>query len=72
LIEVSEAVTVVSEDFAFEEPYRGFEVIPKAGTVIARDGARAFSTPYDNCVLVMPALRLKPGQTAVRFGRRIA
>ncbi len=71
LIEVSEAVTAVSEDFAFEEPYRGFEVIPKAGTVIARDGARTFSTPYDNCVLVMPALRLKPGQTAVRLGRRI-
>ncbi len=71
LIEVSEAVTAVSEDFAFEEPYRGFEVIPKAGTVIARDGARTFSTPYDNCVLVMPSLSLKPGQTAVRLGRRI-
>jgi predicted deacylase len=71
LIEVSEAVTVTSEDFAFEEPYRGFEVIAEAGTVIARDGARAFSTPYDNCVLVMPSLRLKPGQTAMRLGRRI-
>ncbi len=34
-------------------------------------GARAFSTPYDNCVLVMPSLRPKPGQTAVRLGRRI-
>jgi predicted deacylase len=71
VIEVSEAVTVTSEDFAFEEPYRGFEVIPKAGTVIAHDGPSAFSTPYDNCVLVMPSLRLKPGQTAVRLGRRI-
>ena len=71
LIEVSEAVTVRSEDFAFEEAYRGFEVIPKAGTVIARDGPRAIATPYDNCVLVMPSLRLKPGQTAVRLGRRI-
>jgi predicted deacylase len=72
LIEVSEAVTVTSEDFAFEEPYRGFEVIAEAGTVIARDGARTISTPYDNCVLVMPSLRLKPGQTAVRLGRRIS
>jgi hypothetical protein len=72
MIEVSEAVTVTSEDFAFEEPYRGFEVIAEAGTVIARDGARAFSTPYDNCVLVMPSLRPKPGQTAVRLGRRIS
>jgi len=72
VIEVSEAVTVTSEDFAFEEPYRGFEVIAEAGTVIARDGARTISTPYDNCVLVMPSLRLKPGQTAVRLGRRIS
>ncbi len=71
LIEVSEAVTVMSEDFAFEEPYRGFEVIPEAGTVIARDGTRVIATPYDNCVLVMPSLRLKPGQTAVRLGRQI-
>lgn len=71
LIEVSEAVTVRSEDFAFEEAYRGFEVIPKAGTIIARDGPRAIATPYDDCVLVMPSLRLKPGQTAVRLGRQI-
>jgi len=71
LIEVSEAVVVTSEDFAFLEPYRGFEVIPAAGTVIARDGARAVVTPYDDCVLVMPSLRLKPGQTAVRLGRQI-
>jgi len=71
LIEVSEAVVVTSEDFAFVAPYRGLEVIAEAGTVIARDDARAFSTPYDNCVLVMPSLRLKPGQTAVRLGRQI-
>ncbi len=71
LIEVSEAVTVRSDDFAFVAPYRGFEVIAKAGTVIARDGRRAVRTPYDDCVLVMPSLRLKKGQTAVRLGRRI-
>ncbi|MDX1575482.1 MAG: succinylglutamate desuccinylase, partial [Kiloniellales bacterium] len=71
LIEVSEAVTVTSDRFDFVEPYRGFEVIAKAGTVIARDGARAIRTPYDDCVLVMPSLRLKKGQTAVRLGRQI-
>ena len=47
------------------------EVIPEAGTVIARDGKRAVTTPYDDCVLVMPSLRLKPGQTAVRLGREV-
>jgi predicted deacylase len=71
LIEVSDAVTVTSEDFAFARPYRGLEVIAKAGTVIAHDGARRVVTPYDDCVLVMPSLRLKPGQTAVRLGRVI-
>jgi predicted deacylase len=72
LIEVSEAVTVTSDDFAFVEPYQGFEVISKAGTVIARDGGRAVATPYDDCVLVMPSLRLKKGQTAVRLGRKVS
>ena len=71
LVEVSEAVTATSDDFAFERPYRGFEVIARAGTVIARDGPRVIVTPYDDCVLVMPSLRLRPGQTAVRLGRRI-
>lgn len=71
LIEVSDAVTVTGDDFAFERPYRGLEVIAKAGTVIAHDGDRLVVTPYDDCVLIMPSLRLKPGQTAVRLGRRI-
>ena len=72
VIEVSEAVTVTCEDFAFERPYRGFETIARAGTVIAREGRRVVVTPYDDCVLIMPSLRLKPGQTAVRLGRRIS
>lgn len=71
VIEVSEAVTVTSEAFAFTRPYRGLEVIEDAGTVIARDGPRDIVTPYDGCVLVMPSRRLKPGQTAVRLGRVI-
>lgn len=37
---------------------------------IATDGAREITTPYDDCVLVMPARRLARGQTAVRLGRR--
>jgi hypothetical protein len=45
------------------------EVIARAGTVIAHDGAQAVATPYDNCVLIMPSMRLRKGETAVRLGR---
>ena len=69
VLDVTEAVTVTSDDFRFTVPYRGLEVIPKAGTEIARDGGRAVVTPYDDCVLVMPSMRLARGQTAVRLGR---
>lgn len=69
VLDVTEVVTVASDDFRFAVPYRGLEVIPKAGTEIARDGGRAVVTPYDDCVLVMPSMRLSRGQTAVRLGR---
>ncbi len=69
MIEVTEAVTIETDRFAFTEPYRGLETIPAAGTPIATDGDRAVRTPYDNCVLIMPSKRLWPGQTAVRLGR---
>lgn len=68
-IRVTEAVTVLTQDFAFNQTFRGKEVIPKAGTVLGHDGDRAVKTPFDNCVLIMPAGRLAPGQTAVRFGQ---
>lgn len=71
-VEVTDAVTVESDSFRFAEAYTGLECLPAAGTVIAHDGSRAVETPYDNCVLIMPTKRLKPGQTAVRLGRIIA
>ena len=69
MIEVTEAVTIETDRFAFTEPYLGLEVITYAGTAIATDGDRAIRTPYDDCVLIMPSKRLWPGQTAVRLGR---
>lgn len=69
IVEVTERVTVETERFAFAADYRGFEVVPTAGTVIAHDGERPVRTPYDDCVLIMPSQRLWPGQTAVRLGR---
>jgi predicted deacylase len=69
LIEVTHAVTITTLEFRFTENYRGLEVIPKKGSVLAHDGAEPVRTPYDECVLIMPSRRLLPGQTAVRLGR---
>ncbi len=70
-VEVTEAVTIATEEFAFVEDFLGMEVLAKAGTPIATDGDTSIVTPYDNCVLIMPSRRLRPGQTAVRLGRLV-
>ena len=44
-------------------------MVPKAGTLLARDGDVEIFTPYDDCVLIMPTRRPKKGETAVRLGR---
>ncbi len=67
-IKVTEAVTIKTEQFKFVEPYQGFEIIAKSGTVIAHDGDEPVVTPYDDCVLVMPTHRLFAGRSAVRLG----
>ena len=70
VIRVTEAVTVESLSFRFALPWKGLEVVPDAGTVVATDGERTWRTPYANCVIVMPSIvHLKPGGTAVRLGR---
>ena len=70
VVRVTEAVVAKSMDFRFPYLFRGLEVIPKAGTVVATDGATSWKTPYDDCVMVMPSLRhLKPGTTVLRLGR---
>ena len=71
IIKVSGPYTIRYSDFSFKEPYLGLEEIPTAGTVIANDGEIEVKTPYDNCVLIMPSRRQRPGDTAVRFGKYI-
>lgn len=68
-IEVTDVVTIETDSFAFACPWRGLEVIPAAGTLIARDGQREVRTPYPDCVAIMPARRLARGLTAIRLGR---
>jgi predicted deacylase len=71
-IEVTDIVTITTDDFAFERPATGLAVIPKGGTLLARDGATEVFTPYDDCVLIMPTRRPKKGETAVRIGRFVS
>ena len=68
-IEVTDVITIQSDRFRFAASYKGMEIIARAGTVIAEDAGCSISTPYDDCVLIMPAVRLTRGDTAVRLGR---
>lgn len=70
-IEVTAPVTIETDRFKFAQDYRGMEVVPNAGTVIGHDGDKPVTTPYDDCVLIMPSRRLRRGESAVRFGRYI-
>jgi predicted deacylase len=69
-VRVTEAVVARSLDFRFVREFCGLEVLPRAGELIATDGAHEFRAPYDNTVLVMPGTtNLKVGMTTVRLGR---
>jgi len=72
VVEVTDAVTIENDAFRFAAPYVGMEVIARAGTVIGHDGADPVATPYDHCVLIMPSMRLRKGETAVRLGRIVS
>lgn len=69
ILDITDTVTVASDRFAFVREFWGLETVPAAGTPIARDGGRTITTPYDDCVIVMPSAQAAPGQTAVRLGR---
>jgi predicted deacylase len=70
VVRVTEPITASSASFRFAKPWKGLEVIEKAGTVVAIDGDKIWRTPYDHCVLVMPSTaHVKPGNTMVRLGR---
>lgn len=71
VLEVTEAVTVMTPNFRFAADFQGLESIDRAGTRIAIDGDMPILTPYDDCVLIMPTHGAAPGQTAVRLAREI-
>jgi len=71
VVEVTHAVATKRGNFKAVRKFEGQEVVAKAGTVLGHDEGEAITTPYDNCVLVMPSSNrpLRPGVTVVRLGR---
>jgi len=69
--QVVQTITARSNRFHFIRPFRGGDVVHRAGTVIAHDGEDKVVTPEDNMMLVMPSLRVSHGQTAVRLARLV-
>jgi hypothetical protein len=70
-LHVTGAVVARSARFRFSQPFVGLEVIARAGTVIGDNDGEPVTTPYDDCVLVMPSTRqARQGVTVVRFARR--
>lgn len=70
VIRVTEPVVAKTMGFRFASPWKGLEVVRRAGTIVAVDENHTWKTPYDDCVMVMPSMRhLKPNTTMVRLGR---
>lgn len=71
VVEVTHAVATKRGNFTAAQRFEGQDVIAKAGTVLGHDDDEPVTTPYDNCVLVMPSSSrpLRPGVTVVRLGR---
>jgi len=70
-LDVTGPVVARSERFRFHQPFQGLEVIAQAGTVIGDNDGEPVTTPYDDCVLVMPSVRqARAGVTVVRFAQR--
>ncbi len=71
VVEVTHAIATKRGNFTPARHFEGQEVIAKAGTLLGHDDGEPVTTPYDNCVLVMPSSNrpLRPGVTVVRLGR---
>jgi predicted deacylase len=73
VVEVTHAVATRRGNFKAARHFDGQEMIAKAGTLLGHDDDEPVTTPYDNCVLVMPSSNrpLRPGVTVVRLGRLV-
>jgi predicted deacylase len=73
IVQVTHAIATKRGNFTPARRFEGQEVIAKEGTVLGHDDGEPVTTPYDDCVLVMPAVNrpLRAGVTVVRLGRLI-
>ena len=73
VVQVTHAIATKRGNFTPARRFEGQEVIAKAGTVLGHDDGEPVTTPYDNCVLVMPSSNrpLRGGVTVVRLGRLV-
>ncbi|MBM3647330.1 MAG: succinylglutamate desuccinylase [Alphaproteobacteria bacterium] len=73
VVQVTHAVATKRGNFTAARRFEGQEVIAKAGTLLGHDDGEPVTTPYDDCVLVMPAVNrpLRAGVTIVRLGRLV-
>jgi hypothetical protein len=70
VVRVTQAVVASSKEFRFAGDYTGLETFAEEGSVIGWNEGEPVTTPYPNCVLVMPSLRqVRPGVTVVRLGK---
>ena len=70
---LSDIVDIARGNFRPARKFEGQEIIAKAGSVLGHDDDEPVTTPYDNCVLVMPSSNrpLRAGVTVVRLGRLV-
>ncbi len=71
VVEVTHAIATKRGNFKPARVFEGQETIAKAGSLLGHDDGEPVTTPYDNCVLVMPSSNrpLRAGVTVVRLGR---
>ena len=69
--DVTDGITAQTDNFEFVEQYRGMEVIAQAGSVIAHDDTTPITTPYDNCLLMMPNYKPGAGMRKLRVCQRV-
>jgi predicted deacylase len=68
--EVTNGIIAKTDDFKFESLEFGPEVVAEAGTVIAHDGDEVITTPYDDCLLLMPNDKAPAGMRKLRLCKR--
>ena len=73
VVRVTHAVATKRGNFRPARKFEGQEIIARAGSVLGYDDDEPVTTPYDNCVLVMPSSNrpLRAGVTVVRLGRLV-